>query len=66
MTQERWYILDPTDLHELAKAAIAENPDDTAQIINHIVKNLTETHGLKHFNHRQDEWVFSNAGGAMG
>jgi len=64
--KERWYIFDPTELHELAKAAISEHPDNTAAIISHIVSNLTETHGIQHINHREHEWVFNNAGGAMG
>jgi len=64
--KHRWYILDPTQLHELSKDAIAAHPDDTAKIIDHIVTNLTATYGAKHINQRQDEWVFNNAGGAMG
>jgi C-8 sterol isomerase len=53
-------------LHELQLAALAKHGDDTKSVINHIVTNLTETHSLKHINPRQDEWFFSNAGGAMG
>ncbi|KAG9006368.1 C-8 sterol isomerase [Tulasnella sp. JGI-2019a] len=64
--KERWYIFDPTELHELAKAAIAQNPDNTTEIISHIVSSLIKTHGLKHINPREDEWMFNNAGGAMG
>ncbi|KAG8876138.1 C-8 sterol isomerase [Tulasnella sp. 331] len=64
--KERWYIFDPTELHDLAKAAIARNPDNTTLIVSHIVSELIEKHGIKHINPREDEWVFSNAGGAMG
>ncbi|KAG9010531.1 C-8 sterol isomerase [Tulasnella sp. 427] len=64
--KHRWYILDQPMLHELAQDAIAKYPDDTANIINHIVTNLTATYGSRHINPRQDEWVFNNAGGAMG
>ncbi|KAG8984858.1 C-8 sterol isomerase [Tulasnella sp. JGI-2019a] len=64
--KERWYIFDPTELHNLANAAIAQSPDNTTQIVSHIVSNLIEKHGLKHINPREDEWVFNNAGGAMG
>jgi len=35
-------------------------------MISYIVANLTSTHSLSHINHRQDEWVLNNAGGAMG
>jgi len=62
----RWYILDPTTLHQLSQAAIAEHPDDMPKIISFIVKNLTETYGPKYINPREQEWVFNNAGGAMG
>ncbi|KZV96931.1 ERG2 and sigma1 receptor-like protein [Exidia glandulosa HHB12029] len=64
--KERWYIFDPTSLHNLALASIALHPNDTRAVINHIVTSLLETHGPQHINVRQDEWVFNNAGGAMG
>jgi C-8 sterol isomerase len=53
-------------LHELSREAIATHKDDVPQIISHIVQNLTATYGLNHINPREDEWVFNNAGGAMG
>ncbi|KAJ7268815.1 ERG2 and Sigma1 receptor like protein-domain-containing protein [Mycena haematopus] len=55
--KHRWYVFDPTQLHELAQAAIASSPNDTAGMIQHIVTNLTLTY---------PEWTFSNSGGAMG
>ncbi|KAG8911861.1 C-8 sterol isomerase [Tulasnella sp. 417] len=58
--------MDPPFLHELAKDAIATHPGDTTKVVDHIVTNLTATYGTKHINPRQDEWVFNNAGGAMG
>ncbi|KAG8957226.1 C-8 sterol isomerase [Tulasnella sp. 419] len=64
--KDRWYILDTTELHQLAQDAIELHPGDTGKMISHMVTNLTETHGSKHINPRQDEWVFNNAGGAMG
>jgi len=64
--KHRWYILDPTFLHELAKDSIAQNPDNLEGAIDFIVTNLTATYGDKHFNTNQKEWVFNNAGGAMG
>lgn len=64
--QSRWHIFNPAMLHELSQAAIAVHGQNTAGIIDHIVTNLTETYGTKHINTRQDEWVFNNAGGAMG
>ncbi|KAJ7683247.1 ERG2/sigma1 receptor-like protein, partial [Mycena rosella] len=65
--KERWYIFDPSELHELAKAAIVSS-NDTAGIIQHIVTNLTLTHPSNQIRINADssEWVFNNAGGAMG
>ncbi|KAJ7091141.1 ERG2/sigma1 receptor-like protein [Mycena epipterygia] len=64
----RWYVFDPTELHELAQAAIAASPNDTAGIIHHIVTNLTLTYPSNQIklNIDSSEWVFNNAGGAMG
>ncbi|KAF5331721.1 hypothetical protein D9611_007533 [Ephemerocybe angulata] len=55
-------------LHELAQSAIAANPDDTSGMINYIVKNLTETYPVTQIRLNPDvnEWMFNNAGGAMG
>jgi C-8 sterol isomerase len=60
--------LDPTSLHELAKDAIAASPDNTAGMVQHIITNLTATYPSTQININTDsnEWVFNNAGGAMG
>ncbi|KJA21638.1 hypothetical protein HYPSUDRAFT_41753 [Hypholoma sublateritium FD-334 SS-4] len=65
--KDRWYIFDPDFLHELQVAAIDASPNDTAGMIKHIVSNLTETYpdNKIHVN-THEEWVFNNAGGAMG
>ncbi|KAG8806021.1 C-8 sterol isomerase, partial [Serendipita sp. 400] len=64
--KDRWYILDPAHLHALQKDAIAQHGTNTAGIVDHIVRNLTETYGTQHINPKQDEWFWNNAGGAMG
>ncbi|CAK5265581.1 unnamed protein product [Mycena citricolor] len=66
--KSRWYVFDPTAMHQLAQAAIAASPDDTAGMIRHIVANLTATYPSKQIKLNTDssEWVFNNAGGAMG
>lgn len=53
-------------LAELSQNAINRHGNNTANIIDFIVTNLTETYGAKYINTKQDEWVFNNAGGAMG
>ncbi|KAJ7496028.1 ERG2/sigma1 receptor-like protein [Mycena galericulata] len=66
--KDRWYVFNPSELHELAQAAIASSPNDTAGMIQHIVTNLTLTYPSNHIKLNVDssEWVFNNAGGAMG
>jgi len=68
--KDQWYVFEPESLHQLAQAAIAASPDpnDTWFMVNYIKKNLTETypHTQVALNHNSSEWVFSNAGGAMG
>ncbi|KAF8210468.1 ERG2/sigma1 receptor-like protein [Mycena galopus ATCC 62051] len=63
-----WYVFDPTMLHELAQAAIESSPNNTAGMIQHIVTNLTLTYPSNQIKLNVDssEWVFNNAGGAMG
>lgn len=55
-------------MHELAQDAIAANPNNTSGMINHIVTNLTATYPSTQIRLNTDssEWMFNNAGGAMG
>ncbi|KAF7321724.1 ERG2 and sigma1 receptor-like protein [Mycena kentingensis (nom. inval.)] len=68
--KSRWYVFDPTLLHELAQDAIAAapHPNDTSSMIQHIVANLTQTYPSSQIKLNVDssEWMFNNAGGAMG
>ncbi|KAF8147739.1 ERG2/sigma1 receptor-like protein [Mycena galopus ATCC 62051] len=66
--KDRWYVFDPAELNALAQAAIASSPNDTAGMIQHIVANLTSTYPSTHVKINVDasEWLFNNAGGAMG
>ncbi|KAF9040644.1 ERG2/sigma1 receptor-like protein [Panaeolus papilionaceus] len=65
--KDRWYVFEPEALHQLAKAAIANSPDDTAAMIDYIVTNLTATYSPNQIRlNTHQEWVFNNAGGAMG
>ncbi|KAJ7587266.1 ERG2/sigma1 receptor-like protein [Mycena floridula] len=66
--KQRWYIFDPAFMHELAQDAIAASPNDTAGMVEHIVVNLTATYPSNKIalNTNSKEWVFNNAGGAMG
>jgi C-8 sterol isomerase len=60
-------VFDPKELHELAQSAIAASPNDTAGMIEHIVANLSQTYPTTQVAlNLKPEWVFNNAGGAMG
>ncbi|EIM88883.1 ERG2 and sigma1 receptor-like protein [Stereum hirsutum FP-91666 SS1] len=76
--KDRWYIFDPPALHALAQAAIAASPNSTEGMITHILTSLHETYPQTASSQRvialnshdpfetPSEWVFNNAGGAMG
>jgi C-8 sterol isomerase len=61
---EKFYIFTPSGLHALSQEAISLHGNDTASVVSHIVSSLSITHG-PHIN-LDEEWIFNNAGGAMG
>ncbi|KAJ8061142.1 hypothetical protein OCU04_010218 [Sclerotinia nivalis] len=62
---ESFYIFTPTQLHDLSQRAIGAHGNDTAQVVKYIVDELSEQHPGGYINLEQ-EWIFNNAGGAMG
>ncbi|KAF9448370.1 ERG2 and sigma1 receptor-like protein [Macrolepiota fuliginosa MF-IS2] len=67
--KDRWYVFEPTALHHLAQEAIAvAGTNNTQGMIEHIVSTLTANHPAStvRINPDSSEWVFNNAGGAMG
>ncbi|KUI60309.1 C-8 sterol isomerase [Cytospora mali] len=63
---ESFYIFSPDHLHGLARQAIAAHGNDTRSVVSYIVNEL---HGdVRTTNHvnLDEEWIFNNAGGAMG
>ncbi|GLB03821.1 C-8 sterol isomerase [Aspergillus tubingensis] len=62
---EQFYIFNPSHLHDLSQRAIAAHGNDTRSVVNFIVSELGEKVTDTHLN-LDEEWVFNNAGGAMG
>lgn len=61
---ESFYIFDKEHLHDLAKRGIAVHGNDTQGIVSYITTELHEKHPN---NVNLDvEYIFNNAGGAMG
>ena len=63
---ESFYIFQPEQLHALAKRGIAAHGNDTRGVVRYIVEELNTQVGTKSHINLDEEWVFNNAGGAMG
>ncbi len=66
---ESFYIFKMDELHDLAQRGVKAHGNDTGAIVNFIVAELAERHPYHVNSHRHDdpdEWMFNNAGGAMG
>jgi C-8 sterol isomerase len=59
------YIFDPPSLHNLSLRAISEHGNDTRAVVSYIVSELSEKLPGGYVN-LDEEWIFNNAGGAMG
>lgn len=62
---DQFYIFNPDQLHDLSTRAISANGNDTRGIVDYIVAELDKSTPGNYLNLDQ-EWVFNNAGGAMG
>ncbi|KHN95777.1 C-8 sterol isomerase [Metarhizium album ARSEF 1941] len=60
----KFYIFDLDELHDLTERGLARHGNDTRAVVKYIVDDLHRAHGV-HVN-LQEDWVFNNAGGAMG
>jgi C-8 sterol isomerase len=62
---EWFYILDTEHLHDLSLRAIGAHGNDTRSVVAFIVSELKEKLPGGYIN-LDEEWIFNNAGGAMG
>lgn len=63
---ESFYIFDKDHLHDLSKRAIAAHGNDTRSVVSYIVGELHGKPDLTSYVNLDEEWIFNNAGGAMG
>lgn len=62
---DQFYIYNPGQLHEISQRAISAHGNDTRGIVDFIVSELDHSVPGNYVN-KEEEWVFNNAGGAMG
>lgn len=62
---EWFYIFTPSQLHDLSLRAIGAHGNDTRAVVEFIVAELSEKLPGGYIN-LDEEWIFNNAGGAMG
>lgn len=62
---EDFYVFTPPQLHDLSLRAIHAHGNDTRAVVAYIVGELSEKLPGGYVN-LDEEWIFNNAGGAMG
>ena len=62
---EWFYIFKPSELHDLSLRAIGAHGNDTRAVVDFIVGELSQKLPGGYVN-LDEEWIFNNAGGAMG
>lgn len=62
---DQFYIFDQDHLHDLSQRAIAAHGNDTRGVVDYIVAELDQKVPSQYVN-KEEQWVFNNAGGAMG
>lgn len=61
---DRFYVFETDHLHDLAQRGVARHGNDTRGIVKYIVDELNEK--VPGYVNLDEDWVFNNAGGAMG
>ncbi|CAE7199553.1 Squalene epoxidase [Pyrenophora teres f. teres] len=60
----QFYIFSPSQLHALSLEALSLHGNNTTAVVSHMATSLSRTHGRTI--NLDEEWIFNNAGGAMG
>lgn len=63
---ESHYIFTPEKLHELSQISIQRHGNDTKALVANIVEQLRADESIAPYLSVREEWMFNNAGGAMG
>ncbi|GAB1315037.1 C-8 sterol isomerase [Madurella fahalii] len=63
---ESFYVFNLDQLKEVSQRGIELHGNDTRAIVKHIVDELHGQASVSSYVNRDEEWVFNNAGGAMG
>lgn len=63
---DNFYIFSPIQLHAISQSAIAEHGNDTSLVVSSIISQLNAIDSVKPYLSTNEEWMFNNAGGAMG
>jgi C-8 sterol isomerase len=63
---ESFFIFKTSHLHELSQRAISAHGNDTRAVVKYIVDELSTDASTKSYVNLDEEWMFNNAGGAMG
>ncbi|KAK3326330.1 C-8 sterol isomerase [Apodospora peruviana] len=63
---ESFYIFETDHLHDLSRRAIAAHGNDTRSVVKYITDELSARVSTKSHVNLDEEWMFNNAGGAMG
>ena len=60
------YVFNPEKLHALSRSSIQQHGNDTKAIVTSIVEQLRSDNSIAPYLSADEEWMFNNAGGAMG
>ena len=63
---ESHYIFTPAKLHALSQASIQQHGNNTKALVANIVEQLRADDSVAPYISVDEEWMFNNAGGAMG